>query len=154
MRAALTARAAWEGTSGAHGHEHPAGGEPDHGHAHPGGPHLAWLLALPAIALPCVPPPALGSALPTGDPVEPSPAEFASRAACDSGYPLRDRTVRHTGFVTRDGGHGGGPRRGGTGGRHMGDGHLAPMRRAGLDGSLAPALDVTTVSGIPEPSDP
>ncbi|MET8894122.1 TIGR03943 family putative permease subunit [Streptomyces albogriseolus] len=89
-------------------------------HAHPRAPRVAWLLALPAVALLCFPPPALGScaareeagraekfvgtfpALPAGDPVELSLAEFGSRAAYDSGYSLRSRTVRLTGFVTRD----------------------------------------------------
>lgn len=116
VRGTLTARAAREGVADTDGH-----GQPDHGHAHTGAPRVAWLLALPAVALLCFPPPALGSysaareeaaraeeyvgtfpALPAGDPVELSLAEFGSRAAYDSGYSLRDRTVRVTGFVTRD----------------------------------------------------
>ncbi|WP_328442398.1 TIGR03943 family protein [Streptomyces sp. NBC_00444] len=91
-----------------------------HGHAHPG-PRLAWLLALPALALLLFPPPALGSysagreaaqraaqgvgtfpALPSGDPVRLTLAEFSSRAIYDSGRSLKGRTVRMTGFVTQD----------------------------------------------------
>ncbi|MFF3847263.1 TIGR03943 family putative permease subunit [Streptomyces sp. NPDC002328] len=107
-----------------HGHEHERenGSEDDgHGHVHhPAGPRVAWLLALPALALLLFPPPALGSysadreaarraaqgvgafpALPAGDPVELSVAEFSSRAVYDSGRSLTGRTVRMTGFVTR-----------------------------------------------------
>ncbi|MFJ9543890.1 TIGR03943 family putative permease subunit [Streptomyces sp. NPDC101225] len=91
----------------------------DHGHAHTTGPRLAWLLVLPAAALLLFPPPALGSysaaredaqraaqgvgtfpALPTGDPVDLSVAQFSSRAVYDSGHSLKGRTVRLTGFVT------------------------------------------------------
>jgi uncharacterized repeat protein (TIGR03943 family) len=95
-----------------------------HGHAHgPAGPRVAWLLTLPALALLLFPPPALGSysaareaaqraaqgvgtfpALPAGDPVELGVGEFTSRAVYDSGRSLKGRTVRLTGFVTRDGG--------------------------------------------------
>ncbi|MFI9549162.1 TIGR03943 family putative permease subunit [Streptomyces sp. NPDC052016] len=91
-----------------------------HGHAHhPAGSRLAWLLALPALALLLFPPPALGSysadreaaqraaqgvgtfpALPAEDPVELTLAEFSSRAVYDSGRSLKGRTVRMTGFVT------------------------------------------------------
>jgi uncharacterized repeat protein (TIGR03943 family) len=116
VRGALTARAAREGADKADGR-----GQLEHAHAHAGAPRVAWLLALPAVALLCFPPPALGSysaareeagraekfvgtfpALPARDPVELSLAEFGSRAAYDSGFSLRDRTVRLTGFVTRD----------------------------------------------------
>ncbi|MEU3984496.1 TIGR03943 family protein [Streptomyces sp. NPDC026672] len=93
----------------------------DHGsgHTHSTGPRLAWLLALPAAALLVFPPPALGSysaareeaqraaqgvgtfpPLPAGDPVDLSVAAFTSRAVYDSGYSLKGRTVRLTGFVT------------------------------------------------------
>ncbi|MDO0934779.1 TIGR03943 family protein [Streptomyces sp. DG2A-72] len=94
--------------------------EEGHGHAHPG-PRPAWLLALPALALLLFPPPALGSysagreaaqraaqgvgtfpALPSGDPVRLTLAEFSSRAIYDSGRSLKGRTVRMTGFVTQD----------------------------------------------------
>ncbi|MEX3105143.1 MULTISPECIES: TIGR03943 family protein [unclassified Streptomyces] len=83
-------------------------------------PRLAWLLALPALALLLYPPPALGSysagreaaaraaqgvgtfpALPAGDPVGLTVAAFSSRAVYDSGRSLTGRTVRMTGFVTR-----------------------------------------------------
>ncbi len=115
-RGALTARTGWGDSRDADVH-----GRQDHGHAHTGAPRVAWLLALPAVALLWFPPPALGSysaareeagraeefvgtfpALPAGDPVELSLAEFGSRAVYDSDYSLRDRTVRLTGFVTRD----------------------------------------------------
>ncbi|MFC8090532.1 TIGR03943 family putative permease subunit [Streptomyces sp. NPDC057301] len=85
------------------------------------GPRIAWLLALPALALLLFPPPALGSysaareaeqraaqgigsfpALPAGDPQALTLAEFSSRAVYDSGRSLTGRTVRLTGFVTRD----------------------------------------------------
>ncbi|MFH8284941.1 TIGR03943 family putative permease subunit [Streptomyces antibioticus] len=91
-----------------------------HTHAH-GGSRLAWLLTLPALALLLFPPPALGSysaereaarraaqgvgtfpALPDGDPVTLTVAEYGSRAVYDSGRSLKGRTVRLTGFVTRD----------------------------------------------------
>ncbi|MCF1599014.1 TIGR03943 family putative permease subunit, partial [Streptomyces muensis] len=73
------------------------------------------------LALLLFPPPALGSysaereaaqraaqgvgrfpALPAGNPVELTLAEFGSRAIYDSGRSLAGRTVRLTGFVTRD----------------------------------------------------
>jgi uncharacterized repeat protein (TIGR03943 family) len=103
-----------------HEHEHDEHDEYDeHGHDHPHSPRVAWLLALPALALLLFPPPALGSysagreaaqraaqgvgtfpALASGDPVELTLAEFSSRAIYDSGRSLKDRTVRMTGFVT------------------------------------------------------
>ncbi|WP_328872684.1 TIGR03943 family protein [Streptomyces sp. NBC_00287] len=85
------------------------------------GPGVAWLLALPALALLLFPPPALGSysaereaaeraaqgvgtfpALPSGDPVPLTLGEFTSRAIYDSERSLKGRTVRLTGFVTHD----------------------------------------------------
>ncbi|MFE6594143.1 hypothetical protein [Streptomyces sp. NPDC057781] len=108
VRGALTARAAREGADEADGR-----GQHDHAYAHTGASRVSWLLALPAVALRCFPPPALGSysaareeagraekfvgtfpALPARDPVGLSLAEFGSRAAYDSGFSLRDRTVR------------------------------------------------------------
>ncbi|MFI8218395.1 TIGR03943 family putative permease subunit [Streptomyces sp. NPDC085932] len=107
------------------GHD-PARGAGRHGdrdpvHEHTHGPRVAWLLALPAAALLLFPPPALGSysaerdaarraaqgvgtfpALPDGNPVDLTLGEFGSRAVYDSGHSLRGRTVRLTGFVTRD----------------------------------------------------
>ncbi|MFE2062523.1 TIGR03943 family putative permease subunit [Streptomyces sp. NPDC059467] len=97
----------------------------DHGHdhTHAAGLRSAWLLALPAAALLLFPPPALGSysaaredaqraaqgvgtfpALPAGDPVDLSVAQFSSRAIYDRGHSLKGRTVRLTGFVTRGNG--------------------------------------------------
>ncbi|WP_217546175.1 TIGR03943 family protein [Streptomyces sp. GbtcB6] len=90
-----------------------------HGHHGAAGPRIAWLLTLPALALLLFPPPALGSysagreaaqraaqgvgafpALPAGNPVELTLAEFSSRAIYDSGRSLTGRTVRMTGFAT------------------------------------------------------
>ncbi|MFC8436247.1 TIGR03943 family putative permease subunit [Streptomyces sp. NPDC057253] len=104
------------------GEDHEGGpeGEGEHGHGHGvAGPRVAWLLALPALALLLFPPPALGSysaereaaqraaqgvgtfpALPAGNPVELTLGEFGSRAVYDSGRSLSGRTVRMTGFVT------------------------------------------------------
>ncbi|MGW3416171.1 TIGR03943 family putative permease subunit [Streptomyces sp. NPDC000888] len=94
--------------------------EDDHGHNHHRTPRIAWLLAIPAVALLLFPPPALGSysadreaeqraaqgvgtfpALPSGDPVALTLGEYTSRAIYDSGKSLTGRTVRMTGFVTR-----------------------------------------------------
>ncbi|MFI9616519.1 hypothetical protein ACIHCM_33385 [Streptomyces sp. NPDC052023] len=47
VRGALTARAVREDSADADVH-----GRQDHGHAHTGAPRVAWLLALPAVALP------------------------------------------------------------------------------------------------------
>ncbi|MDF3146118.1 MULTISPECIES: TIGR03943 family protein [unclassified Streptomyces] len=104
--------------------EHDKSGDDSHAHDQHGGhhsPRVAWLLTLPALALLLFPPPALGSysaeretaqraaqgvgafpALAGGDPVELTVAEFGSRAIYDSGRSLAGRTVRLTGFVTRD----------------------------------------------------
>lgn len=103
--------------------DHDEYGEDSRAHDQHGGhhsPRVAWLLTLPALALLLFPPPALGSysaereaaqraaqgvgrfpALPSGDPVELTLAEFSSRAIYDSGRSLTGHTVRLTGFVTR-----------------------------------------------------
>lgn len=100
---------------GDHGHED------SHGHDHARSPRIAWLLAAPALALLLYPPPALGSysaerekakvaaqgvgtfpELPAGDPVELTLNAFASRAQWDSGASMKGRTLRLTGFVTKD----------------------------------------------------
>ncbi|GAA2935650.1 TIGR03943 family protein [Streptomyces violaceus] len=102
--------------------EERGGHEEEHdGHTHgPAGPRVAWLLALPALALLLFPPPALGSysaereaaqraargvggfpALPSGNPLDLTLGEFGSRAVYDSSRSLEGRTVRLTGFVTR-----------------------------------------------------
>ncbi|MEV0480378.1 TIGR03943 family protein [Streptomyces sp. NPDC050508] len=95
-------------------------GEHDHGHSHShAGPRIAWLLTLPALALLLFPPPALGSysasreeaqraaqgvgtfsALPAGNPLDISVAQYSSRAIYDTGHSLKGRTLRMTGFVT------------------------------------------------------
>lgn len=89
-----------------------------HGHAHRE-PRIAWLLALPILALILVAPPALGSYsamrtgtalqkpwgfadLPAGDPVRMSLVDYAGRAAYDEGRSIRDRQVKITGFVALD----------------------------------------------------
>lgn len=89
-----------------------------HGHAHRE-PRVAWLLALPILALILVAPPALGSYsamrtgtalqkpwgfadLPAGDPVRMSLVDYAGRAAYDQGRSLHDRQVKITGFVALD----------------------------------------------------
>ncbi|MFF8357410.1 TIGR03943 family putative permease subunit [Streptomyces chartreusis] len=103
--------------------EHDECDDDSHAHDQHGGhhsPRIAWLLTLPALALLLFPPPALGSysaereaaqraaqgvgrfpALPAGNPVELTLAEFSSRAIYDSGRSLAGRTVALTGFVTR-----------------------------------------------------
>ncbi|MCX4907295.1 TIGR03943 family protein [Streptomyces sp. NBC_00878] len=92
------------------------------GHDHTRNPRIAWLLTAPALALLLFPPPALGSysaareearaaaqgtgtfpELPAGDPVPLTLGAFASRAEWDTGASMKGRTVRLTGFVTRDG---------------------------------------------------
>ncbi|WP_033319828.1 TIGR03943 family putative permease subunit [Streptomyces yerevanensis] len=89
-----------------------------HGHAHRE-PRVAWLLALPILALILVAPPALGSYsamrtgtalqkpwgfedLPAGDPVRMSLVDYAGRAAYDQGRDLHDRQIKITGFVALD----------------------------------------------------
>ncbi|WSJ06584.1 TIGR03943 family protein [Streptomyces phaeochromogenes] len=100
-----------------HGQDTHAG----HGHDHTRNPRIAWLLTAPALALLLFPPPALGSysagreearvaaqgtgtfpELPAGDPVDLTLGAFASRAEWDTGASMKNRTVRLTGFVTRD----------------------------------------------------
>ncbi|MEU6177669.1 TIGR03943 family putative permease subunit [Streptomyces coeruleorubidus] len=101
--------------------------DPEKPHSHPGhthgpaGPRVAWFLTLPALALLLFPPPALGSysadreadrraargvgtfpALPAGNPLDLTLGDFGSRAVYDSDRSLKGRTVRLTGFVTRD----------------------------------------------------
>lgn len=104
-------------------HEARAGhGQDAHaGHDHTRNPRIAWLLTAPALALLLFPPPALGSysagreearvaaqgtgtfpELPAGDPVDLTLGAFASRAEWDTGASMKGRTVRLTGFATRD----------------------------------------------------
>ncbi|MER6360334.1 TIGR03943 family protein [Kitasatospora sp. NPDC001527] len=92
----------------------------DHGHAHGHGPGVAWLLALPAVLLLCLTPPALGSftasradtdaavdpgAYPTSPladlptPLPLSLGEFIARSR-DPRHTLAGHPVRLTGFVT------------------------------------------------------
>jgi uncharacterized repeat protein (TIGR03943 family) len=92
----------------------PAGDGPGHRE-----PRVAWLLALPVLALIAVVPPPLGSyaadragtalqpglavdAVPAGDPAPMSLAGYAEVAAFDRGRPLTGRRVRVTGFITVD----------------------------------------------------
>jgi uncharacterized repeat protein (TIGR03943 family) len=88
----------------------------DHGH---GGPGVAWMLLLPVAAIFLVAPPALGAdaasrdsgtvagpressfvALPDGDPVPLSVADYAVRAAWGGADTLEGRRVSLDGFVT------------------------------------------------------
>ncbi|MFG2553842.1 TIGR03943 family putative permease subunit [Streptomyces sp. NPDC048581] len=113
-------RQEYDGEDHAPAHDHDEEGA-SHGHDHGHSPRIAWLLTLPALALLLFPPPALGSysaereaaqqaaqgvgafpALSSGNPVDLTLAEFSSRAIYDSGRSLAGRTVRLTGFVTRD----------------------------------------------------
>ena len=85
------------------------------GHAHRE-PWISWLLLLPLFALVLVAPPALGSyaasragtalqqpprfaALPAGDPLPLTVADYASRAVYDHGRSLADRRITITGFI-------------------------------------------------------
>ncbi|MEU2494278.1 TIGR03943 family protein [Streptomyces sp. NPDC007883] len=167
----------------------------EHGHSHEDGPRVAWLLVLPAAALLLFPPPALGSysaareearraaenvgtfpALPAGDPVDLSVSQFASRAVYDSGYSLRGRTVRLTGFVTP--GDGGawyvtrlrvaccaadatttkveirGPDAVETDTWVTVTGTWRPRGELGSPSAWPPVLEATTVERVAEPSDP
>lgn len=97
--------------------------EGGHGHDHSAGPRAAWLLCLPVLALFLIAPPALGSytasrsdnvvakpaaasndagfpALPPGDPLPMTLADFLIRSVWDTTAPLKDRNVQLTGFVT------------------------------------------------------
>ncbi|MEU9955761.1 TIGR03943 family protein [Streptomyces sp. NPDC050982] len=104
-----------------HDQEAHTGQDHSHNHDHTRNPRIAWLLTAPALALLLFPPPALGSysagreearvaaqgtgtfpELPAGDPVDLTLGAFASRAEWDTGASMKNRTVRLTGFVTRD----------------------------------------------------
>ncbi|MFE2278455.1 TIGR03943 family putative permease subunit [Streptomyces sp. NPDC059454] len=195
VRAVLTARAARYGTDAADRGAHLVAEGHDHFHSHEGSPRVAWLLVLPAAALLLFPPPALGSysaardeagraaesvgtfpALPAGDPVDLSVSQFGSRAVYDSGYSLRGRTVRLTGFVTP--GDGGawyvtrlrvaccaadatttkveirGPDAPETDTWVTVTGTWRPEGELGSPSAWPPVLDATTVERVAEPSDP
>ncbi|MGQ4435664.1 TIGR03943 family putative permease subunit [Streptomyces sp. SAS_260] len=175
--------------------------EEDHGHGHGhghGGPRIAWLLTLPALALLLFPPPALGSysasreeaqraaqgvgtfsALPAGNPLDISVAQYSSRAIYDTGHSLKGRTLRLTGFVTH-GSHGtwyvtrllvtccaadatiskveihgdevdGAPQ---TDSWVTVTGVWIPKGKLGTDGAWPPLLKATTVKQVKEPADP
>lgn len=116
-----------EGHGGAnHGdasHGDASHGHDGHGHDHSKGPHVAWLLCLPVLALFLIAPPALGSytaersdttiakpaaktvdagfpALPPGDPYDMTLGDFGVRAVWDPAETLKDRNIRLTGFAT------------------------------------------------------
>jgi uncharacterized repeat protein (TIGR03943 family) len=98
----------------------PAAAADHDGHDHGHGPRVAWLLLLPIFAIFLVAPPALGSyaagrggnniakpadnssfaALPDGDPVTTTLADYATRAIWDQGRSLQGRHVRLVGFVS------------------------------------------------------
>ncbi|MFD4875227.1 TIGR03943 family putative permease subunit [Streptomyces sp. NPDC058420] len=179
-----------------HGEEDP---DEDHGHGHAhGGPRIAWLLTLPALALLLFPPPALGSysasreeaqraaqgvgtfsALPAGNPLDISVAQYSSRAIYDTGHSLKGRTLRMTGFVTH-GSHGtwyvtrllvtccaadatiskveirgdevdGAPQ---TDSWVTVTGVWIPKGKLGTDGAWPPVLKATVVRQVKEPADP
>lgn len=114
------------GDHGDHGHgsdrDHDAHDD-GHGHDHSKGPHVAWLLCLPVLALFLIAPPALGSytaersdttiakpaaktvdagfpALPPGDPYDMTLGDFGVRAVWDPAETLTGRNIRLTGFAT------------------------------------------------------
>jgi uncharacterized repeat protein (TIGR03943 family) len=188
---------------GHEGHEEDEGhgeeGEHDHGHSHShGGPRIAWLLTLPALALLLFPPPALGSysasreeaqraaqgvgtfsALPSGNPLEISVAQFSSRAIYDTGHSLKGRTLRMTGFVThgsngtwyltrllvtccaadatiskveiRGDASDGAPQ---TDSWVTVTGTWVPKGKLGTDAAWPPVLESTTVKQVKQPADP
>ncbi|MFJ9374967.1 TIGR03943 family putative permease subunit [Streptomyces sp. NPDC101455] len=179
------------GHSDSHSHAHA------HAHAH-GGPRIAWLLTLPALALLLFPPPALGSysasreeaqraaqgtgtfsALPAGNPLDISVAQYSSRAIYDTGHSLKGRTLRMTGFVTH-GSNGtwyltrllvtccaadatiskveirgdeadGAPQ---TDSWITATGVWVPKGKLGTDGAWPPILKATVVKQVKEPADP
>ncbi|WP_329353512.1 TIGR03943 family protein [Streptomyces sp. NBC_01261] len=168
-----------------------------HSHSH-GGPRIAWLLTLPALALLLFPPPALGSysasreeaqraaqgtgtfsALPAGNPLDISVAQYSSRAIYDTGHSLKGRTLRMTGFVTH-GSNGtwyltrllvtccaadatiskveirgdeadGAPQ---TDSWVTATGVWVPKGKLGTDGAWPPILKATVVKQVKEPADP
>ncbi|MFJ8056825.1 TIGR03943 family putative permease subunit [Streptomyces sp. NPDC096142] len=188
-----------EEEEGEHGHAHAYTHTHTHTHTHAhGGPRVAWLLTLPALALLLFPPPALGSysasreeaqraaqgvgtfpALPAGNPLDISVAQYSSRAIYDTGHSLRGRTLRMTGFVTH-GSHGtwyltrllvtccaadatiskveirgdeadGAPQ---TDTWVTVTGTWLPKGKLGTDGAWPPVLKATTVTQVKEPADP
>ncbi|WP_406443721.1 TIGR03943 family protein [Streptomyces sp. NBC_01613] len=190
-----------DGSGHGHGHdehEHEDEDEDEHGHSHHGhghGPRVAWLLTLPALALLLFPPPALGSysagreaaqrasegvgtfpALPAGNPVDLSVAQFSSRAIYDSGRSLKGRTVRMTGFVTHGDGdtwyltrllvsccaadattskveiRGADPTPTDTWMTVTGTWH--PKGKLGTDAAWPPVLDATSARQVKQPADP
>lgn len=98
---------------------HGATEEPADGHDHSRGPRVGWLLVVPFLLLGVVVPPPLGAysaasdsgiitvssaeglgALPPGDPLELTLAEFQGRALYDAQRSLEGRRVRLTGFAS------------------------------------------------------
>ncbi|NUR63459.1 MAG: TIGR03943 family protein [Catenulispora sp.] len=95
-------------------------GNDDHGHGHVHRePRVAWLLALPLLALILVAPPALGSysamrtgtalqqpygynRLPASNPLPLTVVDYATRAVYDHGRSIGGREVEVTGFVALD----------------------------------------------------
>jgi uncharacterized repeat protein (TIGR03943 family) len=176
--------------------EDPENPESHPGHTHgPAGPRVAWFLTLPALALLLFPPPALGSysadreadrraargvgtfpALPAGNPLDLTLGDFGSRAVYDSGRSLKGRTVRLTGFVTRDAGgtwyvtrllvsccaadattakaevRGAGAPPVDTWVTVTGTWH--PEGEPGSDAAWPPVLDATSVRRVPQPDNP
>ncbi|MFE7169041.1 TIGR03943 family putative permease subunit [Streptomyces sp. NPDC057616] len=116
-----------DGHDGGHGNEqghddghvtHEGHGDHGHGHVHRE-PRVAWLLALPLLALILVAPPALGSysamrtgtalqqpygynRLPASNPLPLTVVDYATRAVYDHGRSIGGREVEVTGFVALD----------------------------------------------------
>jgi uncharacterized repeat protein (TIGR03943 family) len=108
----------WRGrgrSEAGHGEGHDDDG---HGHVHRE-PRVAWLLALPLLALILVAPPALGSysamrtgtalqqpygynALPASNPLPLTVVDYATRAVYEHGRSIEGRQVEVTGFVALD----------------------------------------------------
>ncbi|MEW2162107.1 TIGR03943 family protein [Streptomyces sp. NPDC007084] len=100
------------------GHDH------GHDHEHSGVPRVAWLLFLPALSLLLYAPPALGAytasrepsravtrqdrfdALPATSPLPMTLTQFTRRVQQDRTQAIKGRTVRMSGLVTPDKGHG------------------------------------------------
>jgi uncharacterized repeat protein (TIGR03943 family) len=118
VTAAATVWYEWRGTHRRREQDRDQDREDGHGHGHRE-PRVAWLLALPVLALILVAPPALGSYsathtgtalqkpfgfpdLPAGDTLRLGVGEYAARAVYDDGRHLGDRTIRLTGFVALD----------------------------------------------------
>ncbi|MFF9340418.1 TIGR03943 family putative permease subunit [Streptomyces sp. NPDC014773] len=175
LRRDASGRGYWHDPSDGHAQAHGGHGSGDghgsgggHGHGHGGAPRVAWLLAVPALTLLFVAPPALGSYTASRDgagarversvyeeladgPTTPMALEeFIGRSAYDS-MALRGRKIRLLGFVTA--------------GESPGTWHLNRLKvgccagdartlRVEMRGARAPGEDVwVEVTGVWRPGD-